>query len=194
MKRSFPFALSVLGALVFWVSLSGGLPEPWGGRIGQFLSRPFNFIFEFACVGLMLLGPLARRETRRFRVLWSLGAGVSYAIAVEGTKRLVFWPRPEDVGRTIQTAHRGAGFPSGHTVPAFLAAALVGELYPETRWPALIGAILIGYSRVEVTAHFASQVWLSAVIGLGLGVIWVRVRRRAVNGDSEQVPASLQEG
>jgi len=182
MKRSFPIALALLGALVFWVSLLGGLPEPWGALVGQFLSRPWNFIFEFTGVGLLLFGPLDPKETRLFRVLWSLGAGVSYAIAVEGTKRLIFWPRPEDVGRTIQTAHRGAGFPSGHTVPAFLAAALVGELYPETRWPALIGAILIGYSRVEVTAHFASQVWLSAVIGLGLGVVWVRVRRRYVDG------------
>jgi len=185
MKRSFPISLALLGALVFWVSQTGGLPEPWGGRIGQWLSRPWNFVFEFTCVGLLLFGPLAYKETRRFRVLWALGAGASYAIAVEGTKRLVFWPRPEDVGRTVLTAHRGAGFPSGHTVPAFLAAALVGELYPETRWPALVGAILIGYSRVEVTAHFASQVWLSAVIGLALGFVWVKVRRRYVNESSE---------
>lgn len=178
MKRRFEFAcaLLVLGALVFWTARTGGLPEPWGTRVGQSLSRPANLVFETLCAGFALLGPLAPRETRRFRLSWTLGAGASYALVVESLKRLVFWPRPVDVGALVPS--RGSGFPSGHTVPAFLVAVLVGELDPRLRFPALLGAILIGYSRVEVTAHFASQVWLSALIGTCLGALWCQVRRR----------------
>ena len=178
MKRLFEFALALLllGALVFWTAQSGGLPEPWGTRVGQGLSRPANLVFEALCIGFALFGPLAPRETRRFRLSWTLGAGASYALVVESLKRLVFWPRPIDVGALVPT--RGSGFPSGHTVPAFLVAVLVGELEPRLRVPALLGAILIGYSRVEVTAHFASQVWLSAVIGVGLGALWCQIRWR----------------
>jgi len=182
-RRSLPVALFVLGALVFWTARTGGLPEPWGNRVGQFLSRHFNLVFEVASVSFLLASALEKRETRRFRLGWSLGAAASYLVAVEGTKRLFFWPRPEDVGRTILTAHRDAGFPSGHTVPAFLVAVLVGELDPRWRWPAMLGAVLIAYSRVEVTAHSALQVWLSALIGLALGAFWVAVRRRSLRAN-----------
>lgn len=176
-KRSLP-ALLVLGALVFWTAQTGGLPEPWGTRVGQGLSRPVNFAFEALCVGFLMFGSLAPRETRRFRLSWVLGAGASYALVVESLKRAVFWPRPIDVGHSASGASRGSGFPSGHTVPAFLVAVLVGELEPRLRVPALGTAVLIGYSRVEVTAHSALQVWLSALIGVALGALWRQVRRR----------------
>jgi membrane-associated phospholipid phosphatase len=171
-------ALLVLGALVFWTSRTGGLPEPWGTIVGQNLSHGGNFAFEVLAVGFLLFGPLSQCETRRFRFSWTLGAGALYALVVESLKRLVFWPRPIDVGQSALSASHGSGFPSGHTVPAFLVAVLVGELEPKLRVPALGMAVLIGYSRVEVTAHFASQVWLSALIGVGLGLGWCQVRRR----------------
>ena len=176
MKRAVFVALLVLGALVSWTSLSGGLPEPLGTRIGQNLSRPANFAFEALCAGFLLFGPLAKGETRPLRLSWTLGAVALYALVVESLKRLIFWPRPIDVGALVPS--RGSGFPSGHTVPAFLVAVSVGELEPRLRVPALGMAVLVAYSRVEVTAHFASQVWLSALIGVALGFLWHEVRRR----------------
>ena len=178
MKRACLFALLALGALVLLTAQTGGLPEPWGTFVGQNLSRPVNFLFQAGAIGFLLLGPLAPRETRSLRLGWAVGAAAINFGVVELLKRLVFWPRPVDVGHTVQTAVRGSGFPSGHTVPAFLVAVLVGELEPRLRLPALGMAVLIGYSRVEVTAHFASQVWLSAIIGVGLGLGWCAVRRR----------------
>ncbi len=186
MKRAVFIALLVLGALVFWTSQTGGLPEPWGTRVGQTLSRPANFAFEALGAGFLLFGPLWAGETRPFRFGWTLGALALYALVVESLKRLVFWPRPIDVGQTALSASRGSGFPSGHTVPAFLVAVLVGELEPRLRVPALGMAVLIGYSRVEVTAHFASQVWLSALIGVGLGLGWREVRRKLLKSALSQ--------
>lgn len=180
MKRLFLsfLALAVLGALVCWVSQSGGLPEPWGTRIGQNLSRGGHFLFLLSSGLFLIFGPLRLNETRAFRVAWTAGAVLLDFAVVETLKHLLFWPRPVDVGKIAGTASRGSGFPSGHTVPAFLIAVLVGYIEPRLQIPALVMAILIGYSRVEVTAHFASQVWLSALIGLALGVLWTRVHPR----------------
>ena len=180
MKRLFPIFLSlaILGALVCWVSQSGGLPEPWGTRVGQNLSHAGHFLFLLFSGVFLIFGPLRPNETRLFRVAWIAGAVALNFAVVETLKRFVFWPRPIDVGQTAQTASRGSGFPSGHTVPAFLIATLIGFIEPRLQIPALVMAILIGYSRVEVTAHFAIQVWLSAIIGLALGELWTRVGNR----------------
>lgn len=181
MKRSCLVALLVLGAIVFLTARTGGLPEPWGTFVGQHLSRQGNFLFQALAIGFLVFGPLAPRETRPFRLGWASGAAAINFGVVELIKRIVFWPRPVDVGKTVALASRGSGFPSGHTVPAFLVAVLVSELEPRMRLPALTMAVLIGYSRVEVTAHFASQVWLSALIGMALGLGWCQVRRRFLN-------------
>ncbi|BCM91285.1 hypothetical protein IAD21_03151 [Abditibacteriota bacterium] len=171
-------ALILLGAIVAWVSQTGGLPEPWGTRIGQNLSRAGHFLFLFLSITYLVFGPLRDGESRLFRVLWTAGAVALNFAVVETLKHIVFWPRPVDVGHTAATASRGSGFPSGHTVPDFLIAVLVGHINPRLQIPALIMASLVGYSRVEVTAHFASQVWLSALIGALLGLLWTALHAR----------------
>ena len=178
MKRFVVFALAllVLGAFVGWVSLSGGLPEPMGAVVGQFISRKVHFAFLLLSISALVFGPLSPGETRLRRVLWTAGAGVIHAIVVQLGKQLYFWPRPIDVGHTFEEKVRGSGFPSGHTVPVFIVAVMVGTLYPRFQIPALLIAILIGYSRAEVLAHFPLQVWLSALIGMVLGFLWTKVR------------------
>ncbi len=163
---------------MFWTAQTGGLPEPWGTRVGQNLSRAGHFLFLLSSGLFLIFGPLRPQERRTFRVSWVAGAVALGFAVVQPLKKLLFWPRPIDVGQTAETASRGSGFPSGHTVPAFLIAALVGYIEPRLQIPAFVMAILIGYSRVEVSAHFASQVWLSALIGLALGELWTRVGNR----------------
>ena len=190
MKRTVPFAiaLAVLGALVLWVSQTGGLPEPLGASVGQFLSRVVNFVFLLGCGAFLLFGPLRARESRAFRVAWTAGAVLLHFAVVGIIKHFVFWPRPIDAGHTAENAVRGSGFPSGHTLPAFLFASLVGFIEPRLRIPALATAILIGYSRVEVLAHFAIQVWVSALMGLALGALWSRVLPREKSVETGDAP------
>lgn len=191
MKRLVVYALAlvVLGALVGWVSVSGGLPEPTGAVVGQFISRKVHFAFLFLSLVALALGPLHAGEGRLMRVLWTAGAVAIHFVVVQLGKKLYFWPRPIDVGHTVDDAVRGSGFPSGHTVPVFIVAVMVGTLYPRFQIPALLTAILIGYSRAEVLAHFPIQVWLSALIGIALGVFWTTVREAVL----KQRPASNSE-
>ncbi|RYX82523.1 phosphatase PAP2 family protein [bacterium] len=173
-------ALVVLGILVALVSQTGGLPEPWGTLVGQNLSRAGHFTFLFLSVAYLLFGPLRTNEGRVLRVLWTAGAFVLDLAVVQILKKTVFWARPVDVGHTVENAVRGSGFPSGHTVPAFIIAVMVGHIYPRLQIPALTMAILIGYSRAEVTAHFPLQVFVSAIIGIVLGLLWTAFHKRFV--------------
>lgn len=184
MKRLFVAlaTLVVLAAIVVAVSITGGLPEPLGTLLGQNLSRAGHFLFLLLSIAYLVFGPLRPGEKRPFRIAWMLGAVALNFAVVQLLKKTVFWPRPIDVGETASTASRGSGFPSGHTVPAFLIAVLIGYIQPKLQIPALVMAILIGYSRVEVTAHFALQVWISALMGLLLGELWTAVHARFTRG------------
>lgn len=165
-------AVLILWITVALVSQSGGWPEPWGTRIGQIFSRAGHFLFLAISLAALLFGPLQPGETRATRWLMLGGALLGYLVVVEGLKALIWLPRPGDYAHG--THLRGSGLPSGHTVPAFAVACLVAATYPKWAWPALAMAVLIGYARVEVTAHFAYQVVASALFGIAIGVAATR--------------------
>ena len=185
-KRTPPARLwqPFIATLITWVvcaavSQTGGLPEPWGTRIGQNLARAGHFLFLMISLAALLFGPLQKGETRAVRGLSLLGALLGYLIVVEGLKAVIWLPRPGDYA--AGTHARGSGFPSGHTVPAFVVACLVAQIYPRWAMPAFAMAIAIGYSRVEVTAHFAYQVVASAIFGNLVGIAVTSWRARKIS-------------
>lgn len=62
-----------------------------------------------------------------------------------------------------------ASFPSGHAMTAFATAAAVAVLAPRMRWPVLVLAALIGFSRVYLGVHFWLDVLVGSVFGLLIG-------------------------
>jgi membrane-associated phospholipid phosphatase len=64
---------------------------------------------------------------------------------------------------------RGNGsFPSGHTIAAFSVATVFARCYGNHRWVpyAAYGmAALVGFSRLSLSAHFASDVFMGAALG-----------------------------
>ena len=69
--------------------------------------------------------------------------------------------------------HEYASLPSGHSTTAFAAAVAIAALWPRTRIPMLIFAVVIAMSRVVITAHFVSDVVAAAFVG-AFGAIVVR--------------------
>lgn len=66
--------------------------------------------------------------------------------------------------------HTSNSFPSGHTAAGFAFFALVTFLYGKNKWIQLLcvlGAILVGLSRIYLSQHFLEDAVLGGAMGLG---------------------------
>jgi membrane-associated phospholipid phosphatase len=67
---------------------------------------------------------------------------------------------------------RGNGsFPSGHTIAAFSVATIVARRYGNHRWVPYVAygmAALVGFSRLSLSAHFASDVFMGGALGYSI--------------------------
>jgi membrane-associated phospholipid phosphatase len=64
------------------------------------------------------------------------------------------------------------GFPSGHTIVSFAMATVVAHRYREHKWAPYVAyglAGAVGLSRLSLSAHFASDVFLGAALGYCIG-------------------------
>jgi membrane-associated phospholipid phosphatase len=66
-----------------------------------------------------------------------------------------------------------AGMPSGHATTAFAALVAFGTLWPRARTALVIYALLIAISRPTVIAHYPSDVFAGALVGM-VGAMMVR--------------------
>jgi membrane-associated phospholipid phosphatase len=63
------------------------------------------------------------------------------------------------------------GFPSGHTIAAFSIATVVAHHYGNHKWVPYVAygsAALVGFSRLTLSAHFTSDVFLGAALGYSI--------------------------
>ena len=143
-------------------------------NFGQFVSRPFNFVYVLGSILLLLFIPVAASTGEiGARALWVLAAFTGDLIVVQGAKHVFYAPRPNSGNAWKWGRHPHSGLPSGHTVPAWMLAMMGASVHP-TWAPIWIGlAALIAWARWKVRAHFAYQVALSALMGVALGALAV---------------------
>jgi membrane-associated phospholipid phosphatase len=63
------------------------------------------------------------------------------------------------------------GFPSGHTIAAFSVATVVARRYGNHRWIPYVAygaAALVGFSRLSLSAHFLSDVFVGGALGYSI--------------------------
>ncbi len=64
------------------------------------------------------------------------------------------------------------GFPSGHTIAAFSVATVIARRYGNHRWVPYVAygmAAVVGLSRLTLSAHFTSDVFMGAALGYAIG-------------------------
>ena len=110
---------------------------------------------------LMAYGDESSQETGRLLSSAFLGTG----LVTFGMKRLIGRKRPLD--ETLGNP----SFPSGHTSLAFSSATILGYRYPKWRVPLYIGAGLVGFSRIYLGRHYASDVVVGAALGTAVGML-----------------------
>ena len=70
-------------------------------------------------------------------------------------------------------AKPGRSLPSSHTLDNFCAALMLAFFFRRWGWLWFIMAGLIGYSRIYTGAHWPSDVLISALLGVGLGLLFL---------------------
>ena len=100
----------------------------------------------------------------------ALAALVGSNLVVEGLKRLVGRVRPDG------DAHRSnSSFPSGHAASAIALAMVFSARWRGGTWFFVLLAALVSWSRIYLNRHFLTDVLASVVIGVGFGVLALRM-------------------
>jgi undecaprenyl-diphosphatase len=123
-------------------------------------------------------GPTRRAAIRALGI-----AGVSSSVVNAGIKQVVGRERPDRTDLRISNAGvpvrepKTSSFPSGHTLAAFCAAAVLSRPGDRAGNALLYSAAgLIGVSRIHLRAHHGSDVVGGVVIGTALGLVVRRFR------------------
>jgi len=133
---------------------------------------PITYCGDGTVLAIVALGLWRLRGWRKF--LWLVLILASAGILVQIIKYFFPSPRPSAVFPDIHILGpvlRARSFPSGHTASTFgLISFLSGE-FPQLGTLLWVMAILIGFSRVYVGAHFPADV----LFGAGLGYLVAKI-------------------
>jgi undecaprenyl-diphosphatase len=134
---------------------------------------PFMVISPAA---LWLTGYINKDETMKRNGVKTVVAIGATLLITEGLKESVRRPRPyssapDDVIPRCKTS--GFSFPSGHTSAAFATATAL--TLSTKKWyvgvPAFTYAGFVGYSRMRLGAHYASDVLAGIIVGVGTSLL-----------------------
>jgi hypothetical protein len=150
---------------------------------------PFGSEYSFGTLGAFYLaGKLLKNE----KALAVAEDGLASSLIAAGVispilKATIGRRRPSQTESTFSRDGGGVSFPSGHTTEAFAVASVVAAHYGSFWVQAAAYGIagLVGLSRMEQGAHYASDVLAGALIGVAVGNAVVRFH------DSERLHISV---
>lgn len=156
-----------------------------------FITDKWNFIAPLALLSLYLIFFRPRRD-----LILAISA-VALVLLADGTtqifKGLVQRIRPCHVFQQVQLLHGAIctdsfSFPSNHASNTFALAAFISYNYRKLAIPSFLIAILVGYSRIYLTAHYPTDVLAGAAWGILLGFTVAMVARRLMRFSQADEP------
>lgn len=127
------------------------------------------------------------KKYRKNGIMLAISLGCCLIIGNLLLKNIVARPRPCWINESVNmliSIPLDSSFPSGHTMSAFAAAAVI--MYTNRKWgiAAYILAALIAFSRLYLYVHFPTDIIAGAVIGsaIGLAICLIyhkKIRRKA---------------
>jgi undecaprenyl-diphosphatase len=166
-------------------------------RIGNFLALPGQgevLAGVFLVIGLLGWG--LHHDLLKGLGVRGLAVLLGAAAVTQLLKHLIGRPRPrfahsDDLIVGPSLASGLDAFPSGHTLSAFGAAALVAWFVPALKIPLFLTAGLVGLSRVLRGSHFPTDVFAAAILGVLVGTLGATGFRR---WGKEALPGLLRIG
>ena len=119
----------------------------WNQAMQVVSDKSRGLVFGGAAIALFA-GPVARAVVGETAI-----ALVPVNLAVEGLKWTVGRTRPDG-----DRNRRNSSFPSSHAANAFTVAAVVGRRWRRAAVPMWLAAFLVGYSRMLLDRHWASDI------------------------------------
>jgi membrane-associated phospholipid phosphatase len=139
---------------------------------------PFGSGYSFGTLGAFYLAGKLLKDEKAMAVAED---GLASSLIAAGVispilKATIGRRRPSQTESTFIRDGGGVSFPSGHTTQAFAVASVVAAHYRSIWVQAAAYAIagLVGLSRMEQGAHYASDVLAGALIGVAVGKAVVR--------------------
>ena len=141
--------------------------------------RPFGEEYSWGVLGgFYLAGTVFKDDKAKAVAQDSLASGlIAAGVITPLLKATVGRNRPHETPSLFTRSANGRSFPSGHTTQAFALASVIASHY-ESPWiqtAAYTLAGLVGWSRMEHNAHYASDVLAGALIGTVVGRSVVRL-------------------
>ena len=141
--------------------------------------RPFGEEYSWGVLGSFYLAGTVLKDDKATAVAQDgLAASLIAAGAITPLlKATVGRNRPHVTGSLFTRSANGRSFPSGHTTQAFAIASVIASHYesPWVQTAAYTLAGLVGWSRMEHNAHYASDILAGALIGTVVGRTVVRL-------------------
>jgi hypothetical protein len=139
---------------------------------------PFGAEYSFGALGTFYLAGRYWKDDRARAVAED---GLASSLIAAGVitpilKLTIGRRRPSQTQSTFTRGDGGSSFPSGHATQAFAVASVIAAHYdsPWIQAAAYGVAGLVGLSRMEQGAHYASDVLAGALIGIAVGKAVVR--------------------
>lgn len=127
----------------------------WRGAMQVVSDKSRGVVFGGAAIALFA-GPVARAVVGETAI-----ALLPVNLAVEGLKWTVWRTRPDG-----DRNRRNSSFPSSHAANAFTVAAVVARRWRRAAVPVWLAAFLVGYSRMLLDRHWASDILGALVLAL----------------------------
>lgn len=134
-------------------------------------------IFLFFCY-LLYAAVVKRQITDTQRNLWSVLIPILVTAIITVFLKMVIhraapvpfvqpWPELRVFPKTF-------AFPSGHSSRAFALVTALGIKFDRWKIPLIIGAILVGFSRIYIGVHYPGDVLAGAILGAGISWIFLK--------------------
>lgn len=144
----------------------------------QLITNLFDLsIFLLFCY-LLYIAIIKRQISSTQRTLWSVLVPVFSTAIITLFLKLVIhrdapvpfvkpWPELGLLPKTF-------AFPSGHSSRAFALATALAIKFPHWKTLLIIGAILVGFSRIYIGVHYPADVLAGAILGAGISWIFLK--------------------
>ena len=139
-----------------------------------------NTLLGTLVVPLTMYGAgLLRHDSKMKKTALLAGEAIANTeLLVGATKDIDRRLRPNDVAYNGNYANtwfkdpHGGSFPSGHSAAAFAVATVLARRYGNHKWVPYVAyglAATVGFSRMTLSSHFASDVFMGGVLGYSVG-------------------------